>query len=129
MIRQLAKPVSILLTICMLLLSVPHESALAAMIGTETVLDMKRSQEARDYVDRTLAREDVQAALIGQGIDPLEAKARIDSLSDAEIISLAAQLEQLPAGGDAFVVFIVAALIVFFALLIAEALGYIDIFP
>ena len=38
-------------------------------------------------------------ALRSQGIDPLEAKARIDSLSDAEIVRLADQIDKLPAGG------------------------------
>jgi hypothetical protein len=85
----------------MLLLSLPHKSAFAGMIGTETVLDATRGQEARDYLNRTFAREDVRASLVAQGIDPLEAKARVDSLSDAEAVSLADQIEELPAGGSA----------------------------
>jgi hypothetical protein len=129
MIRRVAKPVSILLTISMLLLSLPHKSALAGMIGTETVLDATRSQEARDYLNRILAREDVRASLVAQGIDPLEAKARVDSLSDAEVVSLADQIEELPAGGSALGILVGALLIVFIALLITDILGYTDVFP
>ena len=113
----------------MLLLSLPHKSAFAGMIGTETVLDATRSQEARDYLNRTLAREDVRASLIAQGIDPLEAKARVDSLSDAEAVSLADQLEELPAGGSALGILVGAILIVFIVLLITDILGYTDVFP
>jgi len=69
------------------------------MIGTETVMEAARGQEARDYVKSVLAREDVQTVLMVQGVDPLEAKARVDSLSDAEVVRLAEQIEQLPAGG------------------------------
>jgi hypothetical protein len=40
-----------------------------------------------DYLNDLLAREDLKAALVSQGIDPQEAQARIDSLSDAEVSS------------------------------------------
>jgi hypothetical protein len=113
----------------MLLLSLPHKSAFAGMIGTETVLDATRSQEARDYLNRVLAREDVRASLIAQGIDPIEAKARVDSLSDAEVVSLADQIEELPAGGSALGIIVGALLIVFLVLLITDILGYTDVFP
>lgn len=129
MIRQAAKPVSILLTICMLMVIVPYRSSFAGMIGTETALDMTRGQEARNYIKGIVAREDVQTALIAQGINPLEAKARIDSLSDAEAIDLADQIEQQPAGGSALGVIVGALLIVFLVLLITDILGYTDIFP
>lgn len=129
MIRQAAKPVSILLTICMLMVAVPYKSSYAAMIGTETALDMTRGQEARNYLRGILAREDVQTALIAQGINPLEAKARINGLNDAEAIDLADQIEHQPAGGSAVGIVVGAVLIVFLVLLITDILGYTDIFP
>ncbi len=113
----------------MLLLSLPHKSALAVMIGTETVLDITRSEEARDYLNKILAREDVRASLVAQGIDPLEAKARVGSLSDAEAVSLADQIEELPAGGSALGIIVGALLIVFIVLLITDIMGYTDVFP
>jgi hypothetical protein len=129
MIRQAAKPVSVLLTICMLMVIVPYKPSFAGMIGTETALDMTRGQEARNYLKGIVAREDVQAALIAQGINPLEAKARIDSLSDAEAVDFADQIEQQPAGGSPIGVVVGALLIVFIVLLITDILGYTDIFP
>ena len=129
MIRQAAKPVSVLLTICMLMVTVPYKSSFAGMIGTETALDMTRGQEARNYLKGIVAREDVQTALVAQGINPLEAKARIDSLSDAEAVDLADKIEQQPAGGSALGVIVGALLIVFIVLLITDILGYTDIFP
>lgn len=128
-IRRMAKPVSIFLAISMLLLAAPYQSAFAAMIGTETVLNVARGQEARDYLNRVLAREDVQTELIAQGIDPLEAKARVDSLSDTEVVRLAGQIEQLPAGGSPFGALVGAALVVFIVLLVTDIMGYTDIFP
>jgi hypothetical protein len=69
------------------------------MVGTETAVESARSQQARDYLNRVLASEDVATVLVAQGIDPVEARARVDSLSDAEVMRLARQIEQLPAGG------------------------------
>ncbi len=98
-IRQNAKLLSLFSTVLLLLISVPLEPVLAAMVGTETTLDLTRARQARDKIDRLLLREDIQSALMAQGIDPLEARARIDSLSDAEVIRLADQIGKLPAGG------------------------------
>jgi hypothetical protein len=98
-IRQNAKPACIFLTFLMLTITVPFQSVLAAMIGTETTLDLARAKKARDDINNLLAREDVQGALVSQGIDPLEAKARINSLSDAEVIRMADEIDELSAGG------------------------------
>jgi hypothetical protein len=85
LMRKLSKPIAICLSFYMLMLTCPYHSASAAMIGTESITDMHRNQSPRDYLNNLLAREDFQAALISQGIDPQEAKGRIDSLSDAEV--------------------------------------------
>jgi len=128
-IRHAAKPVSIFLTVLMVLLSVPYQSALATMVETETVLGLAQSQEAREYLNEVLSRQDVQTALMAQGISPLEAQARIASLSDTEVVRLAEQMEHLPAGGDAIGVIVGAAVLIFIILLITDILGYTDIFP
>jgi hypothetical protein len=128
-IRRAAKPVSIFLTVLMVLLSVPYQSALATMVETETVLGVAQSQEAREYLNEVLFRKDVQTALMAQGVDPLEAQARVASLSDAEAVRLAGQVEHLPAGGNAIGVIVGAAVLVFIVLLITDILGYTDVFP
>jgi hypothetical protein len=87
------------LTILMLSITLPYQSVLAAMIETEDTLYLTRAQQARDEINNLLEREDVQSALVAQGINPIEAKARIDSLSDAEVVRLADQIDKLPAGG------------------------------
>jgi len=93
------------------------------------MIDMARAQEARDHVNSILAREDVKTALIAQGINPLEAKERVDALSNAEIINLADQMDQLPAGGSTLETVLIVALIVFLVLLFTDLMGYTDIFP
>ena len=130
LIRKGLKPVSIGVAALMLVICVPVHSVLAAMIKTETVMDTSRSQEARENLNQLLAREDVQAELIARGIDPLEAKARLNSLSDAEVIAIADQIEQLPAGGDSFLGVVLAiAILVFLVLIITDITGQTDVFP
>jgi hypothetical protein len=113
-IRRNAKLVSVLLAILMFSTIIPYQSALAAMIETETMLDATRAQQARDGINSLLLREDVQNALMAQGINPIEAKARIDSLSDAEVIRIANEIDKLSerAGGYSFSTFIPAWVVV-----------------
>lgn len=128
LLRQKAKPVSVVMTILLLLLAVPYQSSFAAMIGTETLINMARAQEARDYLNRMMIREDVHTAFISYGITPLEAKARLDTLSDAEIMRLYNQIEQLPAGGSDLGVAFIAVGVIFVVLFITDLLGYTDVF-
>ena len=101
----------------------------AAMIGTEAVINSARSQEAREHLNQLLARKDVQNAITAHGIDPMEAKARIDSLSDDEVIRIADQIDQLPAGGGAVEFLIVVILVGFIVLVILDLTGVTDVFP
>ena len=116
LILKRAKPLSIFLTIMMLSLTVPYQPVLAAMVGTETIMDSVHGKQARDKINNLLLRQDVQNALKAQGIDPLEAKARIDSLSDAEVTKIADQIDKIPSGSGAYEVsssaFITPAIII-----------------
>ena len=130
LIRKTLKPVSIGVAVLMIVICVPVHSVLAAMIKTETVMDTSPGQEAREYLNQLLAREDVRAALIARGIDPLEATARVNSLSDTEVIEIANQIEQLPAAGDSFLgIALAIAIIVFVVLVITDITGHTDVFP
>ena len=127
--RTLLKPLGVFLAFFMFILAGPYQSAMAAMIETEAVVDADRAQSAREYLNSFLAREDVTNALITQGIDPQEAKIRIDSLTDQEAQFIADKLKQLPAGGDFFVALLIIVFVVFVILLITDIAGYTDIFP
>ena len=128
-IRRIVKPGSLFLAILMITIFTPYQTVMAKMISTETVIEAGRAHEARMYVNSVLAREDVMASLIYQGIDMTEAKARVDNLTDSEIVSLADQIETAPAGGGAIGIIVGAAVVVFIVLVITDVLGYTDIFP
>jgi hypothetical protein len=126
--RRFARYVCYFVTMTMLLMSLPVQTVQAAMVRTETVLMLSTAKNVRENLNQFLKREDVKAIMTAQGISPQEAKARVDSLSDAEIMQLSDKMDQLPAGGSTFGVIIGAAVIVFIVLLITDILGYTDIF-
>ena len=127
--RQILKPIGFLLAIFMFMLSGPYQSALAAMIETESVVDSERAHNAREYLKTFLAREDVKSALVSQGIDPREARSRIDSLTEEEARFVADHLDQMPAGGGFFTTLLIVVFLVFIILLVTDITGYTDIFP
>ena len=127
-IYRIAKPLSIFLAIWVFMISGPHQ-AMAALVGTERVFDAERVQNARELIHGLMAREDIQAALVREGIDPREAQARAESLSDAEAVRLAGAIEALPAGGSSLGLIVGAILLVFILLLITDIMGYTDVFP
>ena len=127
--RRAIKPISIFLIISLVCISMPYGYASAAIIETEIAKDSIEGKQARNYILSVLAREEVQAVFTAQGIDSQEAKRRLDSLTDAEVIRFAKEIKQLPAGGGAFGTIVGAALIVFLVLLITDIMGFTDVFP
>ena len=126
--RSFARYVCYFVTMTMLLMSLPVQTVQAAMVKTETMLTLSTSKNVRENLNQFLKREDVKAIMMAQGINTVEAKASVDSLSDAEIMQIADKMDQLPAGGSTFGVIIGAAVIIFIVLLITDILGYTDIF-
>ena len=128
-IRKKIGFISLFMAIIMLLIATPYQPLLAAMVPTEATIYKNKAQDARDHLKTLISRNDIKNAMISQGIDPDEAKARVDSLSDSEVIEVADKIEQLPAGEGPFGAIIGAALIVFLVLLLTDILGYTDVFP
>ena len=127
--RTVLKTIAFFLAFHMLMISGPYQSVRAAMIRTDSILNEDRSRHTRDRLDRLLAREDIQATLEFRGIDPQEARARIDSLTDAEVDRIADIMDQLPAGGGFFEAFIIVAFLAFLILMITDIYGYTEVFP
>lgn len=128
-IRRISKPVSCLLSLAMLWLSVPLPTADAAMIGTEVVLNEMRGQGNRERLRSFLKREDVRTEMVTRGIDPIEAQARVDTLTDAEVAYLVDRLDQLPAGGNAVGPIVGALVFIFVLLLVTDLLGLTNVYP
>ncbi len=126
-IRYIGKPLCLFLALCFLTVDVGIRSAQAGMISTETVLATQANEDARAQVSAFFAREDVQQVMISQGVAADEVASRVASLSDAEVMRIANELDQLPAGASLGTV-VGAVLFIFVVLLITDILGYTKVF-
>ena len=116
--------VSVVLVVSMLGMGLPLP-AQAGMLPTESALASPAKERVMGFLERT----DVRSQLESLGVNPLEAKARVAAMTDAEAAQLAGKLDQLPAGADAAGAIIGAALLIFIVLLITDILGVTKVFP
>jgi len=123
MIRTLKEMVVVLLMLSMSLIGMPTV-ALAAPIGTDTMVQLDKRGELVSRIQAQLARDDVRAQFLARGVSPAEVDARIAALSTEELQMLSLQLDDLPAGGSVLAVIGV----VFVVLLILELVGVTNVF-
>lgn len=106
--------------------AVPMPAAQAGVVGTEAAVTQAEHAAVKERLNELLARDDIRQGLIANGVDPAEARARIDALTPAEAQQVAGKLEQLPAGGNTVVGAIV---FIFVLLLITDLLGLTNFYP
>ncbi|MGE5241771.1 MAG: PA2779 family protein [Bacteroidota bacterium] len=124
-LRRFIKPVSHLVIAGLLALSVHLPAAQASLVGTEAVINATQAQHNRERLHQMLNREDVKSQLIARGVDPSQVQARVDSLNDQEVQTLAVKMDQMPAGGDALGLLV----FIFLVLLITDILGFTNVYP
>ena len=90
------------ISICMISLPMMRPAG-AAIISTETAIEITERQDRIDNINEVLARDVVKTALVAHGVDPADARDRVAALTVSELITLEQELEQLPAGGTGVV--------------------------
>jgi len=126
-LRKMRKSIAILVIVALSTFSIISTPARAAMVNTAEILKQNQHNLARKRINMFLDRSEVHKHLVAWGVNPEEAKARVDSLTDQEIEKIAARIDQLPAGGGLGAI-VGAALIVFIVLLVTDILGFTDVF-
>jgi len=96
----------------------------ARIIGTLQAVESQSRAADLATVNAALARDQVRSQFQSLGVDPTQVEARVAALTDAELRTLAGQMQDMPAGADALAIIG----IVFLVLLILEAVGVIDVF-
>ncbi|MDH3476176.1 MAG: PA2779 family protein [Rhodospirillales bacterium] len=81
--------------------------------GTEARIDA-----ARQRLGELLAREEAVSQLEALGVAPDEARARVESLTDEEVLQIAGKLDALPAGEGPVGLLVVVLLIVLLVVLL-----------
>lgn len=128
LIRWPRRGIAACLALVVLMVSLPVGQARAGMVPTDRVVQAIAVEQDRERIQAFLAREDVRRQLQALGVDPAEAEIRADGLTDAEVARIAGELDRLPAGQDAAVAIISAALAVFLVLILTDLLGLTDVF-
>jgi len=128
-IEKTLRPTSIFLAILFLLAPAYYQAVSAAMIGTETMLTPDRNQITRDYLHDLMSREDAKKMLEARGINPPEAKARIDSLSDDELKMISQKINDLPTGGDATGFILIVGAVIIIVIILVEYFSEVKMFP
>ena len=128
-LRQLRRGVALVVAVAMLVVSMPLPKAQAALVSTEQLLAAGDGAAERARVLAFLERADVREQIVALGVDPNEAAARVQALSDAQVREIAGQLDQLPAGQSAVGIIVGAILLVFLILLLTDLLGLTNVFP
>ncbi|MDD5471081.1 MAG: PA2779 family protein [Sideroxydans sp.] len=100
-------------------------TASASMVQTDVVVDHALAEQGRVKIMALVNRDDVRTQLEARGVTGEQAQARVDALTDDEVLLIAGKIDQLPAGGD----IIGTAVFVFLVLLVTDILGYTKVFP
>ena len=108
-----------------LVMSSLNNVAFARVITTEAALAIQQQEDSIERVGRFLMREDVQAALVGMGVDQSQAIERVQALTPSELAQLERHLNELPAGGTGVVEVLGIVVIV---LIVLELLGVTNVF-
>ena len=127
--KRMVKPTRIFLAIVLLLVSLPYQTASAAMIGTEKLLQAETPQQQRDYLQQLMVREEVRSALVARGINPLEAQLRIQSLTDDDVQLIAGKIDDLAAGGGVEIFSLIVIAVVIATVLIFKFTNITNVFP
>lgn len=122
-LRHYQRILCALLAISFLGLNV-NQVAVAAIVTTDQLVSAKEIDVKREQVRDWLARDDVRNLLIQRGVDADQAKARVSSMTDQEVVMVSNKIDELPAGGDV----VGLLLVIFLVLVITDILGITDVF-
>lgn len=124
MINTFKKPVAITMMAAFLVGGIAAPAS-ADMVDNKQLSMQSELQMQRDSVMNLMAREDVQSTMMAYGISASDIESRINNLTEAEMLQIQGQLDQLPAGEGA----LGAVLTILLIFILLDLAGVTDIFP
>lgn len=113
-----------LLLICFISVSF-QQAALAGLVSTSELLNEESVTLEKQRLNHLLSSEHIKSQLVSMGVNPEDAKKRLDNMTDEEIIAFSSRMNEMEAGSGVLEL----AVFVFLVLLVTDLLGYTDIFP
>jgi predicted phage tail protein len=99
---------------------------MADMVGTPALAMQAELQMQRDDVRTFMARDDVRHAMLGYGVSAADVDARINNMTESELLQIQHQMDMLPAGANGAVGLVLGVILIFVLL---DLLGATDVFP
>ncbi|ART80788.1 PA2779 family protein [Oceanisphaera avium] len=126
--KKLMKVLNPLLILSLLMGTMPVmvQAQPSQLVSTQSALDAIQVSNERARINDLLARTEVREQLVNYGVEMNEVEARVAAMTDQEVLQMADQLDNMPAGANAV---IGALLTVFIVLLITDLLGLTNVFP
>lgn len=125
-LKSLVWPLALSLSVAGWPLAAHAESITPEQVAQADGVTLRAADDARAMLATTLARADVADRLREQGVNPAQALARVQSLTDDEAQALAQQIDAAPAGASDILGTIV---FIFVLLLVTDILGLTKVFP
>lgn len=126
--RNLGQLIALPLAALLFVNSVYMGVAQAHLVTTDQVIQSETAALDRAKVLSFLSRDDVRQQMQSLGVQPAEAKARLLSLSDAEVSRIAGKIDTLPAGQDIVGAAIGLLILVLLVLVVLDILGITNAF-
>ena len=127
--RRISRFVAPFMAALMIVLSIPVGAAQAGLVSTDVLIDRAQADGDRARVLSFLGRDQIRDQIRSLGVDPDEAAARVNALSDIEIGKLAGRIDALPAGQNIVGPLVGAVVVIFLVLLVTDILGLTNVFP
>ena len=127
--RKLCQALALPLAVIFLYTTISPNMSHAGLVSTEQVVAQESGNADRVRVQDFLQRDDVRQQFESLGVDPGEAAARVATLSDAEVRTIAGKLDTMPAGQGALGAVLVTIAVIFLVLLLTDLLGLTNVFP
>jgi len=100
------------------------QTAVAGIVTTTEIVDARYIQQERERIQGWMARDDVREQLTSLGVDADDARARVDNMTNEEVLLMAAHMDEMPVGSGTGELLIIGALV----LVILELTGVTDLF-
>lgn len=100
-------------------------TAFAGMVETDQAVNHALAEQGRARIMSLVERDEVRTQMEARGVTAEQAKARIDAMTDDEVLQVSGKLDQLPAGGEVLGILFA----VFIVLLVTDILGFTKVFP
>lgn len=126
--KKLLKVLNPLLILSLLMGTMPVmvQAQPSQLVTTQSALDAVQVSNERERINDLLARTEVREQLVNYGVEMNEVEARVAAMTDQEVLQMADQLDNMPAGANAV---IGALLTIFIVLLVTDLLGLTNVFP